>query len=369
MSVPPAADPSADDAPPAPRRTGRGTGRPAVLVPVKHLLGGKSPGGTPPTALLDLVALFRCCLIDRTATLDLGFPYAVLDPLDPPPPAAAVPFAAVCDAVADDLVARAARENTAVRLLWSGGIDSTVAAVALLGALDRRNTAPDGPTPRLETVYSPESVEEYPRFFYETLQPRGRVEVFRGTLSAKLSAPGLLVTGEHGDQLFGSDRLEPFAADGAAFEPWADVFPFAVDRAFGELGVGGRVLDWLAPQLARCPRELRTLFDLFWWLNFSLKWQVVSLRIPASVGRPAVKRVRARTAHFFADRRFQSWAVHTAEPKHGGDWASYKLPAKNYLRDRTGDEEYFRRKVKVRSLRGRITGRPRRTGVLYADEV
>ena len=349
-----------------------------ALLPVRIATGGANAiesligQPSPNQSYRDLATLFRCCLIDRTETLACGFRAAAFDPFPGaklktgPVPA----FGTVCDAVADELVAGGPGRGP-VWLLWSGGIDSTVAAAALLGALDRAGA---DHCRKLRILFSKESAEEYPRFFHETLARRADLTLtrFEDRVSDRLKElppRTTLVTGEHGDQLFGSDKLRPFVADGSAFEPYPDLFPFIADRTLGRLGAGGALLDWLAPQLAVCPRPLETLFDLYWWFNFSLKWQLVSLRIPVSTGRKQMAATRHATRHFFADRRFQDWAVRTDEPKHGGSWETCKLPAKRYLLDRTGDEEYFATKTKRASLRGRIAGGPRKTRTVWAQEL
>lgn len=74
---------------------------------------------------------FDCGIIDRTATLDQGFDYSVLDPI-PENRGGTLSFAEVCDAVASDIVSRAREEDRPIRILWSGGIDSTVALIKAL---------------------------------------------------------------------------------------------------------------------------------------------------------------------------------------------------------------------------------------------
>jgi hypothetical protein len=63
---------------------------------------------------------FDCGIIDRSETLDQGFSYSVLDPIpgEPGPPPEAHDFGEVCDAVAQDIVKRARREDRAIRVLW-----------------------------------------------------------------------------------------------------------------------------------------------------------------------------------------------------------------------------------------------------------
>ena len=51
---------------------------------------------------------------------------------------------------------------------------------------------------------------------------------------------------------------------------------------------------YLAPQLAKAPFPIVTLFDFLWWINYSLKWQHVSLRLlhcHETISKKAVKRL------------------------------------------------------------------------------
>jgi hypothetical protein len=152
------------------------------------------------------------------------------------------------------------------------------------------------------------------------------------------------VTGEHGDQLFGSHLLEPYVRRGVAHLPYV-----LVERMKG-LPSARRVERYLAPVIAAAPVRIESLFDYFWWCNFALKWQEVTLRL--TVIRPDdAGPTYASLRHFFRDVAFQQWAMATTPGRGVPVWQAYKDEAKRYIRSFTADEDYYRYKEKEDSLR------------------
>jgi len=293
---------------------------------------------------------FDCGGIDRTGTLDQGFRYEVLDPI---PATAGKPrsFAEICDAVAADIVDRARAEDRPIRILWSGGIDSTLALVALLKAL------PEQEHHRLIPLLNMISIDEYPLFFRRYILRKLPFQQCVPPITTHFGKRELLVTGEHGDQLFGSDKLLPLIGNGLSQEPWEDVLPLHLFRKFGVTKKVDFLIDYLHPQIAAAPQPIISTFELFWWLNFSFKWQQVSLRLPVFTFRPDVEGVFNRTHHFFRDPRFQQWSIRNHPDRACTRLTDYKLVAKEYIHAFTQDEEYLNNKTKEPSLKNVILDR------------
>lgn len=244
-----------------------------------------------------------------------------------------------------------------VRVMWSGGIDSTSALVSLLRTMDaeeseRGEGRGEGDLAegmqgvgggegecggseggrrcgigswrfarrkRLVIVLDEESIAENSKFYEEHIRGQLREEARCGrSVSDVAAAGGLTVTGELGDQLFGSDKcamafpeLAPeMMEDEVRCEGKADSVAETTIRArkhflgglarpwretllpsLRELGLlpyeDGRAWEeWVAPQLALAPFPITTTHDLLWWLNFSCKWQSVALRCSHDGGRP-----------------------------------------------------------------------------------
>lgn len=299
-------------------------------------------------AYRQLVRFFRCALIDRTETLQPGFRYRVLDPL--PVAGAGEPLPALCDARGRELLARAQTLDLPLRVLWSGGIDSTATLVAVLKA-----AADAGDVGRVSVFLSRHSVREYPAFFRRVIRPRLRYTK-KSDIKQALTPDALIVTGEHGDQIFGSVLAGDYLRDGRwyrpadrrLFAPWPAVLPTALAKRLGKREAT-RALDFLRPQLERSPLPLDSLFDLLWWVNFSMKWQSVTLRL-AALRPDRYSVLRQRLGHFFRSDDFQRWSLANHEYKIGADWPSYKMPLKRYIDDYFPDPAYLAGKTKQASL-------------------
>lgn len=330
-------------------------------VPVVFLNGGMAVrpsvlGHPVPDGYRHACAFFGVGLIDRTQTLDQGYPVEVLDPI--PTVRADVPtMAEICAARAAEIVAEARERDMPIRLLWSGGIDSTCAAVCLLEALEDENN-------RLEVAFSRKSVAENRRF-HRLLKKRGVPRRRIAAVGEALDDDALIVTGEHGDQIFGS-MLAAHLDFADLSRPWTSVMPGHIEKRIGEAGARS-MLAYLEPQIAACPIPLRSTYDFLWWTNFSMKWQTVSLRVLATVDRERRQRAQPMLRHFFRSDDFQRWSLANPEGKIRDTWTSYKYPLKDIIFAVDGNARYRDRKLKERSLRGLTGGIARRALAIDAD--
>jgi hypothetical protein len=275
--------------------------------------------------------------IDRTGTLDFGFPAKILDPI-PEDGHTSKSFADICDEAALEIIA----QDKPIDVAWSGGIDSTVALVALFKNgvdLDRLRIVMLPENPSTETYRERiGSVAEYPEFFDKYINGKIAYDVVKDVRD-EISPDRLLVTGELGDQLFGSIRLflryQPYQIR-KPYREVLDLDPTLVD-----------IIEILEPFIAASPVPIETIFDLMWWLNFGLKWQSVSLRILG----PDKFHLADNVFQFFRADDFQRWSFSNHDRKlQGCDVRSYKMPAKEYIYDFTHDADYRDNKLKVGSL-------------------
>lgn len=324
---------------------------------------GVMNGEKLPEAYVLACKFFDCGVIDRSGTLDLGFAYKVLDPIPYVDAAAGAKngfsFAQVCDLVAADIVARARVEERKIRVLWSGGIDSTVALIALLKAL------PTEEHQRIQPLLNMISINEYPLFFRQHILGKLPFRQVPAPITQHFGDRQLIITGEHGDQLFGSDKLLPLIANGLAYEPWEDILPLHLFEKFSGRGKVKKLMDYLRPQIAASPVPINSTFELFWWLNYSIKWQQVTLRLPVFTFREDVKAIHQRTHHFFRDERFQRWSILNHPNRECADLASYKMAAKEYIHAFTGDGVYLATKTKEPSLKNVILNRSSQGNTRY----
>ena len=285
----------------------------------------------------------HCGIIDRTKTLDQGFDYGVLDSL--PPLVKTTPaFAELCDTTGAEILAAAGRDRRNVAVLCSGGIDSTAALIALMKVAERQ-----GQRHLLRILLTQKSVEEYPHFYVRYLKDRYKQVPVTPPIADFLDPNCINVTGEHGDQLFGSQLLAPYVQEGIAHHRYDVMLPEVVLDVFQNVRKTDRLIRYLEPVIDKAPVRIRSLFDCLWWLNFSLKWQHVTLRL-AALRKQQSHNVYLSLRHFFRGQPFQQWSFAHHPTRGVTAWPRYKDAAKEYIRAFTADEEYYRHKQKEPSL-------------------
>lgn len=321
-----------------------------IFLNVNQIESGEAGGQRFSPDYIDACRFLHCSIIDRTGTIAPGFAYSALDPM-PETRFVRQSFGDLCDEIGGELVAEALATSKRISLLWSGGIDSTAALIAIMKAATRH-----GCLDCLRVLLSVDSVREYPDFYLEFICDRIVHAPVLRPISAGLDPADLNVTGEHGDQLFGSHILDSYVRRGLAGAPWRDILPFVIRERLGSWRPVRQVQRLLDPVIASAPVRIRTLFDYFWWLNFSLKWQEVSLRLPAFRGDDALG-VYQSLRHFYRDERFQQWAMASTPGTNLGHWSRYKDASKQYILAFTNDRFYFERKEKQDSLRNVMASR------------
>ena len=312
-----------------------------------------------PRPYILLCKFFDCGVIDRTHSLDVGFDQVVLDEIpDPTAHTEPLTFDGICDRVVRGILDEAAAKDQKIRVLWSGGIDSTVALAGLL-----RN--PEAGKHRLEVILSMNSINEYPLFFQQYISGHLPFTVMESPISHYFDADALIVTGEHGDQLFGSDKLLPLIVNKLAYESYEVALPIYLTNRFGDSRKVDIIMNYLEPLVRSCPHDIHTMFDLFWWLNFTVKWQQVSLRMAVFSFKSNVKPVYQRLRHFFRDDAFQVWSLNNHAHRAAASLETYKEPAKKYILDFTGDPSFYKEKTKEPSLKHVIIDRKKQGNQRY----
>mmetsp|Transcript_7812 Transcript_7812/g.14719 ORF Transcript_7812/g.14719 Transcript_7812/m.14719 type:complete len:1375 (+) Transcript_7812:442-4566(+) len=297
---------------------------------------------------------------------------------------------------ASDLWQMAQLKQCDIVVCWSGGIDSTGALVALLRTATtacseevkgRKKSMPLGKKsqPRLVVTCDDESMSENPTFFSSHIRDKVKIMERKGrTISdlARENSGCLIVTGELGDQLFGSDRcrmsfplqklsgLTPeeealiYIGDTSGDEsnlddPWEDGLLKELQRRGLLAGTMNQWKSWISPQLDKAPFKIKTLFDMLWWLNFSCKWQNVNLRHMHDGGElyeadGSMASNCGSVVHFYDDHQLECWAcVEEFHKKKFGDWKdwkTYKEPLKFFIHCYHDDPKYYHQKEKVGSL-------------------
>jgi hypothetical protein len=247
-------------------------------------------------------------------------------------------FSQTADARAQDLLAKSHSVDR-VFVMWSGGIDSTVALTSIY------KNWPDSALSKLTVLCNGISIKENPEFFKFIVSKKTNIETSSPRLEPFLKQ-GLVITGELGDQIFGSDivgQCVKLFGEDVIHRSWSDYAP----KYFETLAGDG--YDRYQPIVDEAPFKLNTVYDFFWWLNFTQKWQHVQLRTLTSKTWTDPKSTFKNLVHFFDTPEFQLWSINNHHLKIKNTWTSYKFTAKEYVIDYTKDESFLNKK-KVPSL-------------------
>lgn len=315
---------------------------------------------------LDLIGEAIHCLWtpnDRTNTLTSNLK------LEASPIPDATGFTKSFAEVADEKGVELWNEDKELKVYWSGGIDSTVALVSLL------KSKPSDWHDKLKIIYTLNSIEEYPLFWNNYIKDKIQTEEVLMTerdankyyMDKPFYSPvirhiadnlnkGLTITGECGDQLFGS----------SGFVSHPEILKMTVDE-FIKNKYPNDIED-IKLFNSKCPYTISSIKDLFWWWNFNLKWEEVSYRSLAMVKNSNnINNVR----HFFRTDNFQKWSVMNPDKKLKDTLKSYKFTAKDYIYDYTSDEDYRDNKLKIGSLKvrwGHSLGIDNKNNIIYAGD-
>ena len=237
--------------------------------------------------------------------------------------------------------------DSRVYLMYSGGIDSTGALVAFM------NTWGDD-LERLHISLSYRSIDEFPEM-WTLINSKFKGRIHNSLVSTdEFYKSGYVVTGEHGDQIFGSDVLfkvvDVFGESGI-HRPWSGNIQRVYRRMFG-VHFEDHVENFVqrhAQSIEHSPVPIKSCYDWVWWFNFVNKWQFVKYRLLASKPHSDAKEYYKKIINFYDTPSWQRWSMDNHHLKIKGMMNSYKYAAKKFIVDNTGFVSYMN-KPKVGSL-------------------
>lgn len=289
--------------------------------------------------------------IDRTGTISIPFNTKSLFPIPQFRPMKKS-FEEICDERARELLERAQDFGTSLYVFYSGGIDSTLLLISLL-----KNSSPEQKR-NIVVLMTEESITENPNFYRDHIHGKLRTEsatMFPYLLGSK----HLLVSGEHNDQLFGSDMVGALITkfgSSVIHQPYnRDIFFKFFDENTNNAGITNFCLDLFERLKAAAPINIATNFDYLWWINFSLKWQSVFMRIlsyTSSRNTPAIdiEYVNRNYVQFYGTDDFQLWSMNNLDKRIKDSWKTYKWVCKDIIYKYTKDADYRDNKIKRGSL-------------------
>lgn len=243
------------------------------------------------------LGLNKNCIVDRTGSLPHYLKVSTAHKM-PTSKGFSQSFNEVAEARAKELV----NLGKPIKVLWSGGIDSTYALFML------NQYAAKGQVTAYGTYMS---VIEAGKVFDQHIKNRIPFElvISPNAGSKRQTDDSLWVTGFQGNQLFGptddffaSDRStalfhHTLGTKETIYEPY-------------ERHVDPDVLAFLQPCLEQSPRKLETVNDLRWYCIFNLDWHTGLYEVMSEMSPERMDAVH----HFFDTEDFQRWAITTKEP-------------------------------------------------------
>ena len=233
-----------------------------------------------------------------------------------------------------------------IYIMYIGGVDSTTALVAFLISWS------DEELKRVHILASMQSIYEFPEMW--TLI----VEKFKGRISSsykhveKACEDGYVITGEHGDQIFGSDVLKKIVkryGSGGIHSPWETHMPAVYETVFGK-DISKKFIDVYRETIVACPFPIKSCFDWVWWFNFTNKWQHVKYRLLSYKEWNNPRENFPKIHHFFDTPEWQRWSVDNHDKKIENTLLSYKITGKNFIIKHTNYQNYSTKR-KIGSLR------------------
>lgn len=298
-----------------------------IMYDRQHLNGFRKSLGAP--------------LIDRTGTMNRQI--RIIDRI-PSDLSDAKGFERTTDHRARSILKKCSELRRDLRVSYSGGIDSTVAMAAIIKNIEEFQDV------KVVVVLTQKSIKENPRFYVDHI--KGDFETWKTspkmlseTLVRYTGNPFFVTSGELGDQLFGSALM--FNGDPEKLSrPWYEVF-------------NSREVDFFLPLMQANPQitEDDSTANALWWMNFTLKYQWVQLRMFAMM---AGNIPLPDFFPFFGGDKYQKYSLATPMSEKFSDFndpKTYKMPAKEYIYSLDGNKEYRDNKVKVPSLKENLDQR------------
>jgi hypothetical protein len=236
--------------------------------------------------------------------------------------------------VAKDVVARGEELGLPLALMWSGGFDSTAAYLALkaVGA-------------KVKVLMTRVSILENPAMFHQLICKDDIAYV-----SEYSKFEYLLVNGDLGDQLFGSDfyqQVDMKLGNQRLYDTdyQATFIDYQVQSGCST-AAAETIFERYVPIVDEAPFGIHNFVDFAWWLNFTQKWQSVRLRYMLHVPAEKRKFVLERMYPFFEHPLLQDWAIAApTEAKIDGSIETYKLSIREFITQFGSEDFLVRRKV------------------------
>lgn len=295
---------------------------------------------------------YAVSFIDRTGTVQIPINTAVPKNLQLPTyiPGYNTTYEECCYKRVVELVKLQDKFDCPIKILYSGGIDSSLILTSFIDAIGLKETAK-----RVTVLLDYTSILENPVLWKKWIRPHFKIEN-SDQYSVSLKPGSIIISGEGNDQLFGSDIYKDvinWGGKNILYRSWSegnikDYFKYK-NLTDDESNLWFDKFQKIV-FAAKCPVE--TIADWWWWINFSCKWSSVFHRMMVNTQLPEQINSNYITnfyQQFYCTEDFQLWSMADRQNKHMGDYLTYKFYAKNLIVKFLGDSSYIH-KVKAPSL-------------------
>jgi hypothetical protein len=259
--------------------------------------------------------------------------------------------------------------NKPIVVLWSGGIDSTAALIALM-----KTNSNWQESLRIVT----DKTTEYPLFYNRYIKPANvlisntNTEILRDINF--YDANNIYINGELADQLFGQSFAKVPYGKEIRFWTLDNICELFINYMWKDIELGSdngntqiswpvtkfdyrsnekqtkdMILSWVYKFASRAPFKITNGNDFLWWCNFVLRWH--EKKVFKYVAKLGSSSIYSYMYPFFDTEDLQIWSMTNHDKKFGNleDWKTYKQPLKDYIYEFTGDADYRDNMIKVGS--------------------
>lgn len=296
---------------------------------------------------------YNVLFIDRTDTIKIPIKAVIAPQLELPEfdPGFRKTYEECCQQQVSTLIDRQNSLNVPIRLLYSGGIDSSLILVSFIKHLGIQEAER-----RVQLVMTMDSIEENP-WMWDRVIRNSNFEILNGEMfSDDWDTNRILVGGEFNDQLMGSDIYKDmirWKGESILNTNWTEGLMTEYHLYKGLQQKDAVMWTRLFTEHIRKSKcSVETMADWWWWINFTCKWPSVYFRMLNFIQNPTKinqEYLDNYYCQFYGSRDFQQWTMVDRSSKHMGTLLTYKWLAKKLIADFLGGNEYLQ-KIKRGSL-------------------